>query len=759
MKEALGVRIELSGVVQGVGFRPWVYRLAQQSAVTGHVENGSRGVTIEAFGSPEAVTQFTRRLESDLPPAARVDRSLTTRIEGPAPEQFTIQPSRDLETRRFAIGPDLATCPDCLAELRDPKDRRHGYAFTNCTQCGPRISIARGIPYDRPQTTMASFVMCQACQREYDDMGDRRFHAQPNACPDCGPHLVLHRADGTESDADDPLAQAGELLRAGHVVMVKGLGGFHLACDATDDDAVLRLRQRKARDAKPFAVMVTSLAEAERFARLDDASRSLLSSAERPIVLVPRGEVALAPSVAPDSARLGLMLPYTPLHHMLLDAAGPALVMTSANLADEPTLHRDDDALELSRRVAGATLGHDRPIALRVDDSIATSIEGAPTLLRRSRGWVPRPIPLCRPIDEPVLACGAQLKNTFCLAMGDVAYLGPHIGDLDSEASYDSFVEAIDRFEAMLGVRPEVVAHDLHPDLLSTRYAIARAASRRVPVQHHHAHVASAMAEHGLEGPVVGIAFDGTGFGPDGRAWGGEILLADRQGFSRLATLRPMPLLGGERAIAEPWRLALALLDDAFDGAAPLEGLELFALVGPRRVEQLRAVARAGLAHPWAHGAGRYFDAFAALILARPTASYEAQLAMALEHSVTEPTQHEFEIARDGELWSIDLRPMTREVVAALRRGDPPGRIAMGVHRTLAAAAVAAVRRGPENLPVVLTGGCFQNAIFTAAVVSNLQDDRDVLIHRQAPPNDGGIALGQAWIASAPPPSTRAPEA
>jgi hydrogenase maturation protein HypF len=745
-----GVRIHVRGIVQGVGFRPWVYRLATDTGITGRVHNGSAGVTIEAFGPAAAVDSFVRRLRREPPTSARIDGLETSELSADAPAEFRIEASDDVGTRQLTIGPDLATCPACMAEVRDAHDRRHRYAFTNCTQCGPRLTIIDEVPYDRSATTMAVFEMCADCAAEYETVSDRRFHAEPNACPRCGPRLGWRDASGV-IDVGDAMRAACDAILAGRVVLVKGLGGYHLVCDATSDDAVQRLRDRKARDEKPFAVMVADVEAAEAFALMEPSERVLLESVERPIVLLRRGSGRLADAVARDCARVGIMLPYTPLHHLLLDATQRPLVMTSANLAHEPTVFRDDEARQLLGPVADYALDHDRRIVLRVDDSVAAVIAGAPLILRRSRGYAPRPIRLAEPVAEPILACGAQLKNTFCIAVDDLAYLGPHIGDLDSVASLDSFRDSIRRFEAMLDVEPVLIAHDLHPDMPSTRYALART-GRHVAVQHHHAHVASAMAEHGLHGPVVGVAYDGTGLGTDGTSWGGEILVADRASFARVATLRPIALAGGDRAIMQPWRIALALLDDAFDGRPPLDRLDLFRQIPSGRIEQLRQIMGHRAHAPLSHGAGRYFDAIGALLLNRPRASYEAQLAMALEQAADplETGSYEFVIDEDGETRQLDFRPMVRRIVADHLDGAPLAATAARFHHTIAAATAKAVHTVAPDRPIVLTGGCFQNALLTAGL-TRLLSPRQVLLQRQAPPNDGGIALGQVWVAAATP--------
>ncbi|HEU4383682.1 MAG TPA: carbamoyltransferase HypF [Anaeromyxobacteraceae bacterium] len=757
-----GRRIEIRGTVQGVGMRPFVYRLARALGVRGRVRNDARGVTIEAFAEARALDDFQRRLRDERPPAAAFDE---VRADPIAPEpvaDFAIVASDSADERRVSIPPDLATCPACLAEVREPSDRRHRYPFTNCTDCGPRFTIARDVPYDRAATTMAPFRMCEGCRREYQDPGNRRFHAEPNACPACGPRLSLRSASGEPVPGKDPLGAAAAALRQGRVVAVKGLGGFHLACDATSPEAVRRLRERKRREEKPLAVMARDLGEAERLAAISEAERDLLASVERPIVLLRRREGAgLAPEVAPDSPLLGLFLPYTPLHHLLLEAASRPLVMTSGNLSEEPIAFRDREALQRLTGIADLFLLHDREIESRADDSVARLVAGRPVLLRRSRGYVPRPIGLRRRLSRPVLACGAHKKNTFCLAAGDQATLGPHVGDLENLETYDSLAEAVERMERFLRLRPEVLACDLHPLYLSTRYARERAAALGaplVPVQHHHAHLVAAMAEHGLEGPVLGLAWDGTGYGPDGAAWGGELLLADARGFERLATFRPVALAGGELAIREPWRVALAALDDAFAGDPPLSRLALFRDVPAERVALVRRMIGSGLNAPAAHGAGRLFDAAGAIALSRPVSRYEGQVAVALDNAAdpAERGRYPFALDLSADPWRLDWRPLLRALVADLLDGNGAARAAARFHESLGAAAgellrAAAARRG--RLPVVLSGGCFQNARLAEGVLGAL-GGFEVYLHQRVPPGDGGLALGQALVADA---ATRGP--
>jgi hydrogenase maturation protein HypF len=755
--------LALTGTVQGVGFRPFVWRLARELGLAGFVRNDAAGVTVEAFGPAAALDALERRLVSDAPAAAR----LASLHAQPLPDEprrtgFEIVESGGAAERRPAIPPDLATCPDCLRELADPADRRHRYPFTNCTACGPRYTIALGIPYDRPATTMAGFRLCPACAREYADPGDRRFHAQPNACPACGPRVALLGTGGAAAASSDPIADAAAALRAGAIAAVKGIGGWHLACDATSPAAVQLLRARKRREEKPLAVMVADLDAARAIAELSPAEEALLLGPERPIVLCRRRPAtALAPEVAPESPLVGLLLPYAPLHHLLLAGAGRPLVMTSGNLSEEPIAFEDADALRRLGGIADVLLVHDRPIAARCDDSVARVVAGRPMITRRARGFVPRPIRVTPGFARPILAAGAQLKNACCLARGEEATLGPHVGDLDGLETYEAFEAAVARLETFLSFRPEALACDLHPQYLSSRWARERAAALGVPlvqVQHHHAHAAAAMAEHGLAGPALALAWDGTGLGTDGAAWGGELLLveAGRARFERLATFRPIPLPGGDQAIREPWRLALAALRDAFgdDGAVP----DVPALAA------VPALARAGVLQlldsdlncPPANGAGRAFDVAGVLALGRTESRFEGQLATALEAALDPGAAgaYPFEIvSADGDGPELlDLRPLWRALVCDAADGAPAGAISARFHRALVAGGAELVRRAVRRtgpLPLVLTGGCFQNAALAEGVREALAGAIEVYQHETVPPGDGGIALGQAVVADA----------
>jgi hydrogenase maturation protein HypF len=750
-----GRRIEIRGIVQGVGFRPWVFRLAGEHGLGGWVRNDASGVTIEAFGPPRALDAFLADLQASPPPAARISAVTSHHIEGRPVRTFEILASEPTTERRVSIPADLASCPECLAEISDPRDRRHGYPFTNCTNCGPRFTIAFDIPYDRPNTTMAPFRMCPACQAEYDSPADRRFHAQPNACRACGPRLWLAGPDGREVPSSNPIAAAAAAIHRGEIIAVKGIGGFHLACDAGNAEAVAELRRRKRRDEKPFAVMVRSLADAAVLADLSDAERRLLTSVERPIVLVSRRPGApLASTVAPGNPMVGLMLPYAPLHHLMLAAAACPLVMTSGNLSEEPLAYRNDEAVERLGRIADRFLLHDRDIDTRCDDSVARVIAGAPVVLRRSRGYVPRGVHVPASFAQPVLACGALLKNTFCLGVGDTAYLGPHIGDLENLDTFESFEHAVGRMERFLGAAPAVVAHDLHPDYLSTRYALRRPEPVKVAVQHHHAHVASAMAEHGIEGPVIGVAYDGTGLGTDGSAWGGEILVADYTRFERIATFRPIRLPGGDIAIRQVWRQALALLDDAFGGDAPIERFPLFARVPAQHITVVRQMLDRGVNTVAAHGVGRYFDAVGALGLGRTESRHEGQVALEwnLAADSAEDGTYAFTVGGSPELAELDFRPAIRALAGELLDGVSPSVVSARFHSTIAAATVEAVQIAigkAGRLPVVLTGGVFQNALLVERVLFAAAPGMQFVRHATVPPGDGGVALGQAVIANA----------
>jgi hydrogenase maturation protein HypF len=756
-------RIHITGIVQGVGFRPFVYNLATRLGLSGWVLNSSSGVEIEAVGPEAVLDEFIARLRTDAPPLARIERITvtsgdpTSRDVQPAtcdgPPVFRILHSEARPGEFVPISPDVAICEDCLRELFDPRDRRYRYPFINCTNCGPRFTIIRDIPYDRPNTTMAPFVMCPDCQAEYDDPTNRRFHAQPNACPVCGPRLEFRAGpDASPLYGEEALQAARAAIRAGRIVAVKGLGGFHLACDATADAPVARLRERKGRVDKPFAIMSFDLPTVERYCQVDDAERALLASRQRPIVLLRRRtDAPISPLVAPGNRYLGVMLPYTPLHYLLLEPADGfpvALVMTSGNYSEEPIVTRNEEALERLAALADSFLLHDREIHARCDDSVTRVFMGAELPIRRSRGYAPYPIHLPFPV-RPVLAVGAELKNTFCLTREQYAFLSQHIGDMENYETLRFFEDMVEQLTRTFRVEPEVVAHDMHPAYLATRYA--RSLEDRlplVPVQHHHAHIAACMAENGLVGdrPVIGVAFDGTGYGTDGAIWGGEFLVADYASFRRAAHLRYIPLPGGDAAIRRPYRTALAHLWAA--GLPWDEALPPVASAPPaERVLLERQLAR-GLNTVPTSSMGRLFDAVAALAGVRQEINYEAQAAVELEMQVADGVEEAYPFGVGEE---VDPTPVIRAVVEDVRDGVPVGVIAARFHNGVAAMVreVCLRLRVQTGLnEVALSGGVFQNVTLLERVVVLLREAGfTVYIHHLVPPNDAGISLGQAVVA------------
>ncbi len=749
------VRVQLTGIVQGVGFRPFVFNLAGRLGLSGWVRNDARGLVAEVEGEPGAVEAFLAEATERPPPLAAIEAVRVDELAPTGEPGFRIVGSAAGE-RRVPVSPDVATCGDCLREVLDPADRRYRYAFTNCTNCGPRYTIVRDVPYDRATTTMAAFPMCPACEREYHDPGNRRFHAQPNACPACGPRLRLLDAAGAPQEADDPIAAAADLLAAGAIVAVKGLGGYHLACDAASEEAVRRLRSRKHREERPFALMAPDLEAVRSLCHLGPEEEALLTSRRRPIVLLRRREeAAVAPSVAPRYDTLGVMLPYTPLHHLLLAEAGRTLVMTSGNRSDEPIAHEDADALARLAGIAEAFLVHDREIHIRCDDSVTRVVAGGESPVRRSRGYAPEPLRLPLATPRPLLAVGAQLKNTVAVARGDRCVLSHHIGDLDNLETLRSFEQAVGHLGALFDVAPEAVAHDLHPDYLSTAWAEASGLPR-IGVQHHHAHVAACLAEHGRTGPVLGVAFDGLGYGTDGTLWGGEVLVADLAGFRRAAHLVAVPMPGGEQAIRQPWRMAAVWLRAAF--GEQLEGLplDLPARVGEGRWRACLRMAEEGLNAPLTSSVGRLFDAVAALGGVRLEVTYEAQAAVELEVLADPGAEgaYPFGVSEgpDGVLL-VDPGPCVRAAVADLLAGLGAPVVSARFHRGLAAMVVEVLGRLRDATGLstaALSGGVFQNRVLVEALAPALEGAGfEVLLHRKVPPNDGGIALGQAAVAAA----------
>jgi hydrogenase maturation protein HypF len=724
------VHVRVRGTVQGVGFRPYVYRLAGELGLAGWVLNDAHGVLLEVEGDGAAVDAFLERLGPQAPPLAAVEQVQVRSVARlSTADRFEIRESPRGETPDAPVTADSATCEDCLRELFDPTDRRYRYPFINCTNCGPRFTIVRGIPYDRPYTTMAGFVMCAACQAEYDDPSDRRFHAQPNACPACGPSLSVS------------LETAARALREGAIVAIKGIGGFHLACRADIEEAVGRLRARKHREDKPFALMCASVETARELVVLGEDDVALLTGVERPIVLAPRRAGApVAESVAPGAPELGVMLPYSPLHHLLLADAGCSLVMTSGNVSDEPIAFRDDDARERLASIADLFVLHDRPIETRTDDSVVRVLGGGRRLfVRRSRGYVPAALALPVAAGRPLLACGAELKNTFCVAKGDRAWVGHHIGDLENYETLRSFVDGVAHFERLFAVAPEVVAHDLHPEYLSTKYALEREGVELVGVQHHHAHLAGCLAEHGVVEAAVGAVFDGTGYGPDGTVWGGELLVGDIRSFERVGSLHPVRMPGGEAAIREPWRMACAWAIES--------GVELAPLVEPERWECVSQLARTGFGSPLTTSMGRLFDAVSALCGVRSSVNYEGQAAIELEAACDPTERGAYAIDRLDPRDAIAA--IARDMAAGVRVGVVAARFHNGVARaTIDACTAAASAAGIDR--VVLSGGVFLNRRLLEACIAGLQAaGLRVLVPERLPPGDGGISYGQAAVAAA----------
>lgn len=750
-----GRRYAITGTVQGIGLRPSIFRLAHHLGITGSVRNVAAGVEVDAFGTPPQLALWEQQVRH-LRDADELQLRQMAKLDGhPSPDHFVIDSSLDRGGRALALAPDLATCDACLADTTRVGDRRFGYVFTACAECGPRLSVAAGYPFDRVTTSFAAFPMCPDCRREYGDPNDRRLHAQTIACPACGPQLRFRSSDGSYLGLA-PVNAALAALRHGDTVAVQGIGGYHLACDATDEIAVQRLRQRKQRRSQPLAVLVADIDDAARYAELNAGERQLLDSPARPIVLCKALPASrLAPAIAPGTNLLGLLLPYTPLHHQLVQGFGSPLVLTSGNLHGGPIACDAAQANATLSQVADHFLEHDRAITLRCDDSVVRWIADGPVLMRRSRGYAPRPLAVAIPFDQPVLGLGGHMKNTFCFGVGGAAYLSPHVGDLESIAAVDAWSEAVEHMGRLLGVEPAIVGHDLHPAYATTRLAERWPAARRVAVQHHHAHVVAAASAAGLPSSqaVVGIAFDGTGAGDDGTAWGGEILLADGFGYRRLATLRPLRLAGGERAIEEIWRLALAWLYDAYDGSIPPPLLALVPASAGKIAAVLQLLQR-DIACVRAHGAGRYFDAVAALLCGRNRIDFDGQAAMELEAvaaSGGDPPPLPYTLDTTQSVLQIDLRPTAHAVGDALLAKQPLASIAAGFHRTLATATAAALQHvtsGVGSWPVVLAGGCFQNRRFTEALVDEIGTGFTVHLPHHLPPGDGGLALGQAVVAA-----------
>ncbi len=751
--EEIRACLRIKGIVQGVGFRPFVYGLAMQHKLNGWVLNDNKGVHIEVEGQRDRVCDFISGLSSP-PPLARIEK---TAIEYSTPHgyrKFEIKNSREGKKKSALISPDISVCNDCLVELFNPGDRRFRYPFINCTNCGPRFTIiqGQGIPYDRQNTTMSAFKLCTRCDAEYKDPANRRFHAQPNACRDCGPALVLLDNSGKTISHCDPVEGAIDFLKNGKILAIKGLGGFHLACDASLEQAVFALRERKFREDKPFALMCKDTRVVERICRLDELSRDILESKEKPIVVLPRRKhTSIAPSAAPFQKTLGVMLPYTPLHFLLFDHGVETLVMTSGNVSDEPIAYKDREAFKRLGDIADYFLMHNREIHTRCDDSVIRNDGGGNAVfLRRSRGYAPSPLKLKRK-GKSVLACGADLKNTFCITKDDFAFLSHHIGDMENFETLGSFEHGITLFKELFQINPEIVVHDLHPDYLSTRYAL----SMELPglgVQHHFAHALSCMAENQMEGPVLAVVMDGTGYGDDGTIWGAEFLEVTSTSYSRLGHLKYLPLPGNDMAIREPWRMAAAYLERLYSKLEELD-IPFVESIDLDKWHIIKSAMKAGINSPLCSSMGRLFDAVSALVGLRHEVNYEGQAATELEQIIQENgnSKYYFNIFNQSSVKIIDPDPVINSIVEDIKRNTPSPVISARFHNSVAGmiCRMSTILRKECGLSdILLSGGVFQNTSLLARVLSNLKDQGfRVYTHKKLPPNDGGISLGQAFYA------------
>ncbi|MFC1989054.1 carbamoyltransferase HypF [Chloroflexota bacterium] len=756
------VHISVRGVVQGVGFRPFVYQLATKYNLRGWVSNTSEDVKIEVEGEAEAIEQFLLALREQAPPRASIESITTHRLQGNRVrfKKFEIRHSIAEEGKYQLISPDIATCQDCLNEITSPSDRRYRYSFTNCTNCGPRFTIIEDIPYDRPRTTMQHFQMCPKCQREYDDPLNRRFHAQPNACPECGPALELLDANSSPLAVDDVITATSQFLREGKIVAVKGLGGFLLACNATSEAAVNLLRQRKKRQSKPLAIMVSSIEEARKHCYINSEGEKLLTSPYCPIVLMPwRDDSPVSLAVAPNLKYLGVMLPYTPLHHILLRETGLPLVMTSGNISEEPIAKDNDEAVRQLCGIVDYFLVHNRYIYARYDDSVTMVERGVPQIIRRARGYAPYPIYL-NFNSHQMLGCGAEEKNTFCLTRDNHAFLSQHIGDMENLETVEHFEDTIALHKRLFRIEPNIIAHDLHPEYLATKYAhelpAKSAGIRLVPVQHHHAHIVSCMVDNGLDSPVIGVALDGTGYGSDGNIWGGEFMVADYQGFTRMGHLEYLPLPGGAQAIKKPYRTAIGYIMSLLGETALKSDLPFLKGVGSAEVDIIRQQIEKNINSPLTSSCGRLFDAVSALIGIRGEIEYEAQAAIELEMVAYdehgETAYYPFSIVEQDGMSLIRLQDLFAAIIIDLQDGATQARIAAKFHNTVARlirglCQVISNKTGITR--VALSGGVFQNRLLLRKAVNLLESDGfKVFTHWQVPCNDGGISLGQVVIAN-----------
>jgi hydrogenase maturation protein HypF len=745
----------IQGIVQGVGFRPFIYQLAQERQFKGYVANTAFGVDLEVEGSLSAIEDFLRDIELRKPPLAEITLFETVFLPLKSYQEFTIEESRSDTERSALISADTSICDDCLRELLDPSDRRYQYPFINCTNCGPRYTIIKDIPYDRDKTTMQVFKMCGACDEEYHDPFNRRFHAQPNACWDCGPRVSSYNHKRDLIPCDDPIKETIKLLKEGHTLAIKGLGGFHLAVDATRDQAVARLRRRKGREEKPFAIMSRDIESIKRYAYVTGDEERLLTSSRRPIVLLRKKEGhQLSQEVSPRNKNVGVMLPYTPLHYLIFQGDFLALVMTSGNMTEEPIVIDNHDAFDRLSSIADYFLVHNRDICLRSDDSVLRIVNGVSRQIRRSRGYVPVPIFLKWEV-EPILACGADLKNTICLTKGNCAFLSQHIGDIENLETLDFLKLTVEHLKRILEINPTIIAYDLHPGYHSTHFALEQKDIKLIGVQHHHAHIASCMAENGVDETVIGLSLDGTGYGPDGTIWGGEILVCNLHDFERACHFDYVPMPGGTAAIKEPWRMAISYLYHSYHEECMDLGIDFLKSLDKKKVKVILKMMENGINSPLTSSLGRLFDGIAALVGLRQRVKYEGQAAMELEMAIEENGEsfYPYEIRDDGPHWIFTHEPIIKGVVKDLKRGLSQGRISAKFHHTLLHMLSEICLRVREKWGlnrVALSGGVFQNAFLMEGLSRTLHDqDFRVISHSKVPTNDGGISLGQAVIADA----------
>jgi hydrogenase maturation protein HypF len=749
------VRIEIKGIVQGVGFRPFIYNLARKCHICGYVLNDTNGVEIEAEGKKTDLDKFLRGIKTSPPPQSRIEYINVKKIALRGYKNFVIKESQKKEEKTVSVSPDLATCDDCLNELFDLKDRRYNYPFLNCTNCGPRLTIIRDIPYDREKTTMSVFEMCPKCNEEYYNPQNRRFHAQPNACPVCGPKLTLIDHKKFEVETSDPVDLTIKLLKEGHIVAIKGIGGYHLACDGTNKNAVSALRKRKYREDKPFALMAKDLKTIEKFCYLNAVEKKLLQSVKRPIVLLKKKKTDLiAQEVAPGQKNFGVMLPYSPLHHLLLKKSALILVMTSGNQSDEPIAYEDEEAFQRLNKIADYFLIHNREIYRRCDDSVTRVFKGKEMLLRRARGYVPQPLKVDFSFRQHVLATGAQLKNSFCLAKNNSAFLSTHIGDLENYETLDFYAQEIERFKKLCAVEPEVIAYDLHPEYLSTKFALALPKLKKIPVQHHHAHIVSCMAENGISQKVIGVAFDGTGFGEDNAMWGGEFLLVNLRDYKRVAHFKYVPMPGGEIAIKNPWKMAFSYLYEIYGENFLNLDLEFVKKLDKNKGEIIQKMLTRKINLFYTSSAGRLFDAVSVLLNWREQTNYEGQPAIELESWAEENirSSYDFEIEKEKDILMIEPEWIIQGVIKDLIRKEEKSKISAKFHNSVAQIineVCSRLRKECDLNSVCLSGGVFQNILLLERTHALLTKNRfKVYIHHKVPPNDGGISLGQAVIAN-----------